>query len=160
MGDFSHLKKGKAQMVDVSSKPQTHRRATSMAVVDTGKIDLKKALSKEAQRELASTIRMAAIQAAKKTSELIPLCHPLALESVDCFVEFKNHVIVIECSAKTSGKTGVEMEAMTGSAIAALTAYDMVKSKCPEAYIQHVSLRYKEGGKSGVWKNNTKVTSL
>lgn len=157
MGDFTHLVKGKAVMVDVSHKPQTQRSAKSMALVDTGDIDLQKTLSKEAQRELASTIRIAAIYAAKKTSELIPLCHPLALENVECFVEFKDHRIVIECTAKTSGKTGVEMEAMTGAAIAALTAYDMVKSKCRGATIRHISLRSKEGGKSGVWKSNTKV---
>ncbi|MBI3019660.1 MAG: cyclic pyranopterin monophosphate synthase MoaC [Deltaproteobacteria bacterium] len=160
MGDFTHLAKGKAVMVDVSLKPQTARVAKSAACVDTGGVDLQKTLSKEAQRELATTIRISAICAAKKTSELIPLCHPLALENVECFVQFKNHLIVIECTAKTSGKTGVEMEAMLGAAIAALTAYDMIKSKCPGATIRHIGLKSKEGGKSGVWKNTTKVMSL
>ena len=157
MGDFTHLVQGKAVMVDVSHKTETQRRATSQALISTGDINLQKELSQEAQKELSSTIRIAAIQAAKKTSELIPLCHPLALEIVECEVKFKECAIVIECSAKTSGKTGVEMEAMTASAIAALTAYDMIKSKCPGAIIQHISLRSKEGGKSGVWKNTTKV---
>ncbi|MBI3016960.1 MAG: cyclic pyranopterin monophosphate synthase MoaC [Deltaproteobacteria bacterium] len=157
MGDFTHLVKGKAVMVDVSHKPQTQRTAKSMACVDTGEVNLQKILSKEAKQELATTIRISAICAAKKTSQLIPLCHPLALENIECFVQFKNHLIVIECTAKTSGKTGVEMEAMTASAIAALTAYDMIKSKCPQAIIQHISLRSKEGGKSGVWKSTTKV---
>src|SRR3989338_418504 len=123
MGDFTHLVKGKAVMVDVSHKPQKARVAKSVAVVETGDIHLQKHISKEAQRELINTIRMAAIQAAKKTSELIPLCHPLSLEQVECVVEFKNNLVLIECTAKTSGKTGVEMEAMTGAAIAALTAY-------------------------------------
>ncbi len=160
MGDFTHLVEGCAVMVDVSLKPQTERVAKSGVVIDAGSVNLQKILSKEAQRELANTIRMAAIQAAKKTSELIPLCHPLSLEAMECAVEFKNHLILIECTAKTSGKTGVEMEAMTGSAIAALTAYDMIKSKCRGAVIQNLSLKSKEGGKSGVWKNNLKVTSL
>lgn len=160
MGDLSHLKRGKAVMVDVSRKQETSRIAKSIAVVYTGKINLQKELSQEAQRELSTTVRIAAIQAAKKTSELIPLCHPLDLENIECSVEFKEHLIWIECFAKTSGKTGVEMEAMVGCSIGALTVYDMIKSKCPEALIQHISLRYKEGGKSGVWKNDLKVTLL
>lgn len=83
MGDFTHLVEGCAVMVDVSLKPQTERVAKSGVVIDAGSVNLQKILSKEAQRELANTIRMAAIQAAKKTSELIPLCHPLSLEAME-----------------------------------------------------------------------------
>ena len=160
MGDFTHLIKGKAVMVDVSPKVPTQRLAKSVACVETGNINLQKELSLDAQKELMAIIRISAIAAAKKTSELIPLCHPLSLEQVECAIEFKNNLILIECTAKTSGKTGVEMEAMTGAAIAALTAYDMIKSKCRGAIIRNLSLKSKEGGKSGVWKKNIEAISL
>src|SRR3989338_214415 len=152
MGDFTHLKKGKAVMVDVTQKTPSERIAKSKAHVQTGSINLKKELSQKAQQELALTIRLSAIQAAKKTSELIPLCHPLSLSFVECEVEFKENKILIICTAKTKNTTGVEMEAMVGASIGALTAYDMIKSKCRDTSIEKIQLVYKEGGKSGVWK--------
>lgn len=160
MGDFSHLKEDQATMVDVGDKKPSQRIAASRASVRTGKFNIKKELSTKAQNELISVIRIAGICAAKKTSELIPLCHPLSLSQVDCSVELKENEIVMECTAKTVGITGVEMEAMTGAAIAALTCYDMIKSQCPEATIENIFLLSKEGGKSGVWKRKSPLTSL
>ncbi len=152
MADFTHLIQGKAVMVDVTSKNSTQRMAKAGSLIDTGIVCIEKELSEKAKQELKAVIRIASIQAAKKTSELIPFCHPLVLTHVDCAVDIKKNKILIECMVKTTGSTGVEMEAMVGASLGALAAYDMIKSKCKGAEIQRVSLEYKEGGKSGVWK--------
>lgn len=157
MADFTHLIEGKAVMVDVTTKAASERTAKAMAVVQTKDVMIHQELSLKAQQELECVIKIAAIQAAKKTSDLIPFCHPLALTYMDCNVQFEKNRIVIECTVKANGTTGVEMEALVGANIGALAAYDMIKSKCKGAEIENVSLLYKEGGKSGVWKRPSKA---
>lgn len=155
MGQFSHLKQGQADMVDVQPKVTSARTARCKVEVDTLSFDLLKNLDKASQKELICTMRIAAIQAAKKTSEIIPLCHPIPLEKLSCDVSIEKHKIYITFESKCSAKTGVEMEAMTGAAAAALTAYDMIKAQVPEAVIDNLRLERKEGGKSGLWSRDS-----
>lgn len=156
MGDYSHLIEGSARMSDISDKEVSYRVAISSAIVDTGKINITRELSEQSMQELISVIRISAIQAAKYTCHLIPLCHPIPLNRIECNVQIQDKKIVIECCASTQAKTGVEMETMTAASIAALTAYDMIKSRCPEAQITHIALQHKEGGKSGIWERPSK----
>jgi cyclic pyranopterin phosphate synthase len=115
---------------------------------------------KASKGDVLAVARIAGIMAAKKTSELIPLCHPLALTSVQVDFTFDTWGIQIECRAKTMGPTGVEMEALTAVSVAALTIYDMIKAVERGARINNIRLVHKEGGKSGVWhleeETNTK----
>ena len=129
MSELSHLdEEGRARMVDVGAKPVTERRAVARAVVtmsaDTAELARGGDLPKG---DLSSTARIAGIQAAKRTAELIPLCHPLPLSYVDVEVEVGDAEVVLVAEARTAAQTGVEMEAMTACAVAALTVYDMVK---------------------------------
>jgi len=143
---------GKAQMVDVGSKEDTDRSATASGKVLMS-IETIEALKKqELQKgDVLGVARVAGIQAAKKTSDLIPLCHPLAINfaSVD-FIIKESHV-EIEATVKTFGKTGVEMEALTACAVAALTIYDMCKAVDKSVTIEEIKLLEKTGGKSGDW---------
>jgi len=143
---------GKAQMVDVGSKGDTDRSATASGKVLMS-IETIEALKKqELQKgDVLGVARVAGIQAAKKTSDLIPLCHPLAINfaSVD-FIIKESHV-EIEATVKTFGKTGVEMEALTACAVAALTIYDMCKAVDKSVTIEEIKLLEKTGGKSGDW---------
>ena len=143
---------GKAQMVDVGSKEDTDRSATASGKVLMS-IETIEALKKqELQKgDVLGVARVAGIQAAKKTSDLIPLCHPLAINfaSVD-FIIKESHV-EIEATVKTFGKTGVEMEALTACAVAALTIYDMCKAVDKSVAIEEIKLLEKTGGKSGDW---------
>ena len=144
---------GKAQMVDVGSKEDTDRSATASGKVLMS-IETIEALKKqELQKgDVLGVARVAGIQAAKKTSDLIPLCHPLAINfaSVD-FIIKESHV-EIEATVKTFGKTGVEMEALTACAVAALTIYDMCKAVDKSVTIEEIKLLEKTGGKSGDWQ--------
>lgn len=159
MGDYSHLMAGLARMVNVSDKEVSHRVAVSSATVDTGKTDISRELSEQSIQELISVIRISAIQGAKYTYHLIPMCHPIPLNAIECDVQIQDKKIMIECRTATLAKTGVEMEAMTAASIAALTAYDMIKSRCPDAQITRIALQHKEGGKSGIWERPSKGVS-
>lgn len=152
MSGLTHLDEtGAARMVDVGEKPVTARRATASAVVrmrpETWHLIRGGAIPKG---DVISTARLAGILAAKRTGDLIPLCHPLGLDSVRVDFRFPSEgVLVIETEAKTTARTGVEMEALTAAAIAALTVYDMGKAVDREMTVERVRLESKSGGKSG-----------
>ncbi|MEN0135847.1 MAG: bifunctional molybdenum cofactor biosynthesis protein MoaC/MoaB [Rhodococcus sp. (in: high G+C Gram-positive bacteria)] len=160
MSDLTHLdSEGRARMVDVSAKADTTRTAvaagqlvTTPAVIDLVRADdLPKA-------DVLATARIAGISGAKKTSELIPLCHQLALSSVKLEFGFTENAITIEATAKTKGPTGVEMEALTAVAVAGLTLHDMVKAVDPAATLDGVRLLTKDGGKRGHWTRERQST--
>ncbi len=142
-------------MVDVSQKQDTERTAIAQAKVRMKPETLKAILEGFVQKgDVLTTAKIAAIMAAKRTSELIPLCHNINLSHVD--VEFEsdidNGILTIRSSVKCVGKTGVEMEALVAASIAALTIYDMCKSVERGMVIEEICLLYKAGGKSGEWK--------
>ncbi len=141
-------------MVDVSAKTVTLRTATARArVVFPSPVAASILRSGGPKGPIEEIARAAGVLAAKRTSDLIPLCHPLGLDSVD--VEFAPHgkrAIEVRCTAVCTGKTGVEMEAMVGAAVAALTVYDMTKALDHGITIESVELIEKRGGKSGLWK--------
>ncbi|MCV2402817.1 cyclic pyranopterin monophosphate synthase MoaC [Marinomonas sp. C2222] len=150
---LDHL--GHAHMVDVSDKGVTKRSATARAVLSMKESTLTKVIEGGLPKgDVLATARIAGIQAAKKTSDLIPLCHPLMLTkvTVDISVISKNELEVL-CTCSLSGKTGVEMEALTGASITALTLYDMCKAVDKGIVINNVSLLEKTGGKSGDWSS-------
>lgn len=144
--------KGRARMVDVTAKEQTSRVARAEAFVSMSPSTLKMlrgdALPKGNPFE---TVRIAGIQAAKKTSELIPLCHPLPLTHVDVSISVQRGGVRLESTASTRAETGVEMEALAAAAVAALTLYDMCKAVEKGITIERVRLLEKTGGKSGRW---------
>jgi cyclic pyranopterin phosphate synthase len=144
-------------MVDVSEKPATDRRAVARAVVTVSPDTARMVAAGDAPKgDVLGTARIAGIQAAKRTSELIPLCHPLALSfaGVEGEVDADAGLIVLTAEARTTGPTGVEMEALTAAAIAALTVYDMVKALERGAEIAEVVLLEKSGGRSGEWRRD------
>ena len=146
---LSHYdKSGQARMVDVSAKAATRREATASAFVALSKKVLK-ALPKNPKGNPLEVARIAGIQAAKKTSELIPMCHPLPLTFIDVIITVTNKGIAITASAATTANTGVEMEALTAASVAALTIYDMTKALDKSITIEHIQLERKSGGKSG-----------
>jgi cyclic pyranopterin phosphate synthase len=156
MSKLSHLDdQGRASMVDVSAKDETERTASAEAIIVLSQEAYDLVLSGKAKKgDVLATARIAGIMAAKKTSELIPLCHPLALSHAG--VEFEplaeRHALRIVASAKTTGPTGVEMEALTAAAVAALTVYDMVKAVDKSAVIESIRLLTKSGGQSGTYE--------
>lgn len=156
MTKLTHLDEtGAARMVDVSDKPDTTREASAEATIALSEEAFMAALSGDAKKgDVLAAARIAGIMAAKKTSELIPLCHPIALSkaSVDFEPLQSRNTIRIVTTAKTTGPTGVEMEALTAASIAALTIYDMVKAVDRAAVIEGVRLIAKSGGKSGEYK--------
>ena len=138
-------------MVDVGAKPETVRVATASGVVEVAPATARAIRAgKLGKGDVLAVARLAGIQGAKRASELIPLCHPLPLE--DCQIEIKTDVthrnVEINCHVQTSAKTGVEMEALTGAAVAALTLYDMGKAVSHGIVIREVRLIEKTGGKS------------
>ncbi|WP_372466007.1 bifunctional molybdenum cofactor biosynthesis protein MoaC/MoaB [Nocardia spumae] len=142
-------------MVDVSAKAETSRVAVAAGELRTTPHVVALVRADEMPKaDVLSTARIAGIAGAKKTSELIPLCHQLALSSVDVRFGFTEDAITIEARAKTKGPTGVEMEALTAVAIAGLTLHDMVKAVDPAAVLDGVRLLTKEGGKRGHWKRS------
>ena len=156
--DLTHMdERGEARMVDVSQKPVTVREATASAVVTVRQAVLEKILGKALPKgDALAAARLAGIMAAKRTSEWIPLCHPLSLEWVG--VEFTRtgpDALTITCSARTSGRTGVEMEALTGVSAAALTIYDMAKAADRSMVIGSIRLERKTGGQSGTYDRQT-----
>src|SRR4051812_37670102 len=135
-------------MVDVGGKEVTDRRAVARAVVRMSSETAAAVARGDAPKgDVLSTARLAGIQAAKRTAELIPLCHPLPLSFVDVAIEVEDERVVLTAEARTSAQTGVEMEAMTAAAVAALTVYDMVKGIERGVEVGPVSLVEKTGGK-------------
>jgi cyclic pyranopterin monophosphate synthase len=135
-------------MVDVGDKDVTDRRAVARAIVRMAPETAAAVARGDAPKgDVVGTARLAGIQAAKRTSELIPLCHPLPLSFVDVRIEVKGDRVEIETEARTSGKTGVEMEALTAASVAALTVYDMVKGIERGVEIAEITLIEKSGGR-------------
>jgi len=156
MADFSHLsEKNQAQMVDVSAKTDTKRVATVGNEVAVNRLCADK-LSDDMVREIISTARIAGVFAAKKTSETVPMCHPIAITGCDIDIDYDRSQgkFLITASVKTTSNTGVEMEAFCASSGAALTIYDMVKAVDPAAVIGPMILLKKTGGKTGVWERH------
>ncbi len=153
MASFTHLNEsGNPNMVDVGGKEITRRTARAQAIVLMGKDIMDRLKNQDIQTKKGAVFQtaiLAGIMGAKKTSDLIPLCHPLGLEKVglDIVVNEENE-IVITCTARLSGKTGVEMEALTGASVAALTIYDMCKAFSHDILIKEIRLLEKTGGKS------------
>lgn len=155
MGDLSHFdEQGRSRMVEVGEKQETKREAIAQGVVTMQPQTLK--LIKEGQLskgDVLGVARVAGIMAAKQTSQLIPMCHPLLLTGVDIYftlLEEKNQV-EIEAQVRVTGKTGVEMEALTAVSVAALTIYDMCKAVDKEMVLGEIRLMKKTGGKSGTF---------
>ncbi|MFI6167955.1 bifunctional molybdenum cofactor biosynthesis protein MoaC/MoaB [Nocardia sp. NPDC051052] len=153
MSELSHVDgEGRARMVDVSAKSDTTRIAVAGGeLLTTAEVIALVRADDMPKADVLSTARIAGIAGAKKTSELIPLCHQLALSSVKVEFGFTESTITIEATAKTKGPTGVEMEALTAVAVAGLTLHDMVKAVDPAATLNGVRLLTKEGGKHGHW---------
>jgi cyclic pyranopterin phosphate synthase len=154
MGKLSHYDdSGNAHMVDVSGKNPTRREAVASAFVELSPAVLA-ALPSNAKGNPLEVARFAGIQAAKKTAELIPMCHPLPLSFVDVEATVVEDGIAIRATAATTAPTGVEMEAMTAASIAALTIYDMCKALDKAIQIREIVLERKSGGKSGEYRRN------
>ena len=154
---FSHLKNKKINMVDISSKKITSRIAEATNEIKFKKNSFKKIIELGSEKgEIFNTARCAGILAAKKTSELIPLCHNIDLNTIniDFEVNKKKSIILVHVKVKSNGKTGVEIEALIASAIASLTIYDMCKAIDKAIIINDLKLQYKSGGKSGEFKND------
>jgi cyclic pyranopterin phosphate synthase len=146
---------GRARMVDVGDKPATERRALAEAVVTVTPATAALVAAGDAPKgDVLAVARIAGIQGGKRTSELIPLCHPLALSflGVEGEIDADAGTITLTAEARTTGPTGVEMEALTAVSVAALTVYDMVKGVQRGAQIGPVRLLEKSGGRSGQWR--------
>ncbi len=158
MDRLTHLDEhGRARMVDVGEKPATERRAVARAEVMVSPQTAERVLAGDAPKgDVLGVARIAGIQAAKRTAELIPLCHPLALSfvGVEGTVDRDAGRIALTAEARTTGPTGVEMEALTAATVAALTVYDMVKGIERGAEIASVALIEKSGGRSGEWRRS------
>jgi cyclic pyranopterin phosphate synthase len=149
---FSHLnEEGKATMVDVSEKQISHRSATAQSIVSLPEEVLKQLTDGDIQTKKGSVFQtaiIAGIMAAKKTGDLIPLCHPLGLDNCKITIQLNDQQeVVINCTASITAKTGVEMEALVGASIAALTVYDMCKALSHDIMIRETKLIEKTGGK-------------
>lgn len=153
MNQLSHLDAdGRARMVDVGNKPVTSRTATASGRLLTRSDVISLVRADDLPKaDVLATARIAGISAAKRTSELIPLCHALPLSSVSISFDLTDDAILISATAKTSGQTGVEMEALTAVAIAGLTLHDMVKAVDPAATLSDIRLETKTGGTRGTW---------
>ena len=153
MSKLTHIDEtGRANMVDVSEKAVTAREALAEGFVRMDAATLALALSGDAKKgDVRATAEIAGIMAAKKTSDLIPLCHPLALSKVEVRVEPADGGLSVTARVRTTGQTGVEMEALTAVSVACLTVYDMLKAADKAMTIENVRLLTKTGGKSGDW---------
>ncbi|HVV28756.1 MAG TPA: cyclic pyranopterin monophosphate synthase MoaC [Rhizomicrobium sp.] len=153
MGDLTHLdSSGQARMVDVGGKPVTVREALASGRVRMARETLRKALAGDSRKgSVRAAAEIAGIMAAKRTSDLIPLCHPLVLSSVavDVAADEAASALVVTARARTSGQTGVEMEALTAVSVACLTIYDMLKASDRGMVIEGITLLEKHGGASG-----------
>ncbi|HEX8187861.1 MAG TPA: cyclic pyranopterin monophosphate synthase MoaC [Pyrinomonadaceae bacterium] len=154
MSDLTHLDaEGRVAMVDTTGKSQTARRAVASArvLMSAGTVAALRA-GRTPKGDPLEAARIAGIMAAKRTAELIPLCHPLPLTHADVRAELRDDGVYLEAEATTHAQTGVEMEALTAAAVAALTVYDMCKAAEKGIQITDVRLEEKTGGKSGTWK--------
>ena len=147
---------GRARMVDVSSKAATRRAAVASAFVELS-AEVLGALAANPKGNPLEVARIAGIQAAKQTSSLIPMCHPLALSFVDVTTEITLEGVRIRATVATTGPTGVEMEALTAVSVAALTIYDMTKALDKSIVIRNIQLESKSGGKSGDFERSQDV---
>jgi cyclic pyranopterin phosphate synthase len=154
MSKISHLnKKGEAHMVNVGEKEVSKRFAKAEGIVRVESTTIEKIKKDKLPKgDLFGTARIAGIMAAKKTSELIPLCHNLLISSVKIEIKLVKNDIYVLSSVKCDGKTGVEMEALTAVSVSCLTIYDMLKGLDKNAFIANIQLLEKSGGKSGDWK--------
>ena len=157
MSKLTHLDdNGQAHMVDVSGKPETIRMARAVGSVQLSHSSMAALLEGNVKKgDALAVARIAGIMAAKKTSELIPLCHPLPISKakVELEPDKDRNLVLITATVKTTGPTGVEMEALTAVSIAALALYDMLKSVDKFITISAIKLDEKQGGKSGAWKH-------
>ena len=153
MSRLTHLdRSGRARMVDVSDKPATAREAQAAGLVRMSAATRALALSGGGRKgEVIATAELAGVMAAKRTADLIPLCHPLALSQAEVRVEAADDGLAVTARVKTTGATGVEMEALTAVAVACLTLYDMLKAAERGMSIEQVRLVRKSGGASGDW---------
>ena len=156
MSELTHLDEhGTARMVDVGDKPATDRRAVARAVVRMTPETAATVQAGDAPKgDVLGTARIAGVLAAKRTGDLIPLCHPLGLDhvDVDAEVDAAAGTVTLTAEARVTARTGVEMEAMTAVSVAALTVYDMVKGLERGVEIASVALVEKSGGRSGTWR--------
>ncbi|ODS94749.1 MAG: molybdenum cofactor biosynthesis protein C [Erythrobacter sp. SCN 62-14] len=154
MSKLTHLSDdGAARMVDVGAKAETPRRAVAAGRITMSAEALAAIRAGDAPKgDVLGTARIAGIMAAKRTGDLIPLCHPLGLEAVSVDFAFADTSITVTATASLTGKTGVEMEAMVAASVALLTIYDMAKAIDKGMVIDNVRLIEKVGGKSGHWK--------
>ena len=154
MSELGHFdEQGASRMVDVGQKPMTRRMARASGVVRMKESTRAMITDRQhAKGDVLEVARLAGIMAAKRTSELIPLCHPLPLESVSIdFHQIEDNSLLIEATVEVTAKTGVEMEALTAVSVAALTVYDMCKSVDRGMVLERVALEEKSGGKSGTF---------
>lgn len=150
---LSHLdEQGAARIVDVSAKPATARSATAAGTVrTTAEVVGMIASGGLPKGDALATARVAGVLAAKRTSDLVPMCHPLALTGIDIDFRVGDAQVDVLATVRTTDRTGVEMEALTAVSVAALTVFDMIKAVDPAARIDDVHVVRKEGGKTGVW---------
>ena len=162
MASFTHIdEKGRVRMVDVTKKSSTVREATAQGVVFMQPETFEKIENQSIKKgNVLETARIAGILAAKKTAELIPMCHPLNITHVriDFYPDASSHTIRIEASVRIKDQTGVEMEALTAASVAALTIYDMCKSYDREMTLNGICLLHKSGGKSGTFRRGEKTS--
>jgi cyclic pyranopterin phosphate synthase len=154
MGEFTHLdESGAARMVDVAGKDVTARTATARGrvIVNADVVRLLRA-GELPKGDALAVARVAGIMAAKRTPDLIPLCHPIAVHGVTVDLDVTDHAVEIEAVVRAVDRTGVEMEALTSVTVAALAVFDMVKAVDPAAVITDVAVVSKTGGKSGDWR--------
>ena len=153
MGGLTHIgADGAARMVDVGDKAVTSRVAEASAFVTMDKATLRAIVEGDVKKgDVLGTARLAGIMAAKRTADLVPLCHPIALSSVDVALSLEDAGVRITARVRCEGRTGVEMEALTAASVAALTVYDMAKALDRGMRIEAVHLVSKSGGKSGDW---------
>jgi cyclic pyranopterin monophosphate synthase len=154
MSELTHVDgEGRVAMVDTTGKAQTARRAVASArVLMSAETVAALRAGRTPKGDPLETARIAGIMAAKRTAELIPLCHPLPLTHADVRAELRDDGVYLEAEAATTAQTGVEMEALTAAAVAALTVYDMCKAVEKGMTVTDVRLEEKTGGKSGTWK--------
>lgn len=156
MDSFTHIDdEGRVRMVDVTDKPDTLRTARARGVVTMQRDTFEKIKNQQVKKgNVLETARIAGVMAAKRTADLIPMCHPLIIShiAVDFFPDEAASAIVIEATVRLTGQTGVEMEALTAVSVSALTIYDMCKSYDRAMTITQIELREKSGGKSGTFK--------
>ncbi len=156
MNPLTHFdSQGQAHMVDIGSKSDTQRIAIAQGSIRMMPQTLQLIMQGDAKKgDVLGIARIAAIQASKRTSDLIPLCHPISLTKVDVAFEIESNTNTIHCrvTAQCNGKTGVEMEALTATSVGLLTIYDMVKAADKGMVISEIKLLEKQGGKSGHWK--------